>query len=88
VVSVYAIDVAPNHAGSPIYVTLQLHYRGSWHSASTTKFKLNAKSRAVIVFVYRGRGVIGIPSRVRVEFAGDADHLGRSSPWSFFKVVR
>jgi hypothetical protein len=85
---VYAIDVAPNHAGSPIDVTLQLHYRGSWHTASTTKFKLNAKSRAAIVFVYRDRGIIGIPSRVRVEFAGDADHLDRTSPWSFFEVVR
>jgi hypothetical protein len=85
---VYAIDVAPNHAGSPIDVTLQLHYRGSWHTASTTKFKLNAKSRAAIVFVYRDRGIIGIPSRVRVEFAGDADHLDRTSPWSFFEVVK
>ena len=84
---VFAVKLTPNHAGSPVFVTLQLHYRGSWHTASTTKFKLNAKSKAAIVFVYRDRGIIGIPTRVRVEFDGDADHLGRTSSWSYFKVI-
>src|SRR5262249_30970187 len=84
----YEIDLAPNHGGTRFFVPLQLPYRGSWHTASTTKFKLNAKSRAAIVFVYRDRGIIGIPSRVRVKFAGDSDHLRRTSPWSFFEVIR
>jgi hypothetical protein len=83
----YIVSVKPNHARSPVSVTLQVYAAGAWRTALTDKLTLNAKSKAGIVFYYRDARVIGLKTRVLAEFKGDADHAWKQSKWSYFKVT-
>jgi hypothetical protein len=82
-----AMKVSPNHRGKTVYVALQVYTGGSWRTAVKTKTRLNSKSEQAIAFIYRNSGVIGYKTRVDVRFPGDADHLARSSAWSYFRVT-
>ena len=83
----FGITVVPNHEGERVCFSLQLRIGGSWRTAiSCLRVHLSPRSRATAVFIYADRGVIGIPTRVRASFAGDGDHLGGKSAWSYFKV--
>jgi len=83
----YVVSVKPNHSGSSVYITLQIYASGAWRTALTGKYRLNSKSKAKIIFIYRDRGIIRYSTRVRARFPGDADHLARSSTWSYFRVT-
>jgi len=83
----FAMSVSPNHRGKTVYVTLQLYNTGRWQTVVKAKTRLNARSKQTIGFIYRTKSVIGFKSRVSVRFPGDADHLARSSRWSYFKVT-
>lgn len=83
----FGVTVVPNHAGKPVCFTLQLRTGGTWRTAiSCFRLRLSSRSTATAFFVYTDRGVIGIPTRVRASFAGDADHLGGKTAWSYFRV--
>jgi hypothetical protein len=83
----FSVTVIPNHAGKPVCFTLQLKVSGSWRTAiSCFRLRLSARSTATAFFVYANRKVIGIPTRLRAKFAGDADHFGGKTGWSYFKV--
>jgi hypothetical protein len=83
----FGVTVIPNHAGKRVCFTLQLRISGSWRTAiSCFRLRLSSRSTATAVFVYANREVIGIPTRVRASFAGDADHLGGKTAWLYFKV--
>ena len=84
----YAVSVSPNHAGKKVSFVLQLFASGRWQTATTVDGRLGPKSTRVEIFVYKNASIVGLPTRVRVRFGGDADHLGRTSKWSYFKVVR
>jgi len=84
---IVATIVAPNHRGKIVYVTLQVYAGGKWRTAVTTKARLNAKSEQALAFVYRDSGVIGLKTRIDVRFPGDADHLGRTSRWTYFRIT-
>jgi hypothetical protein len=83
----YAVKVSPNHAGKLVTFVLQLYASGAWRTALTVGGRLGPRSTRVEIFIYRNASVVGLPTRVHVRFGGDADHLGRTSPWSYFKVV-
>jgi hypothetical protein len=83
----YAVKVAPNHAGKQVMFVLQLYSSGAWRTALSVGGRLGPRSTRVEIFIYRNASVVGLPTRVHVRFGGDADHLGRTSPWSYFKVV-
>jgi hypothetical protein len=82
------VTVLPNHPGQYVYITLQVYVGGAWRTALAFKVRLNARSKAIVIFVYDSRKIIGIPTRARAQFKGDADHLGAYSSWSYFKVTR
>jgi hypothetical protein len=84
----YGIKVSPNHRGKNIYVTLQAFVGGSWRKELAVSGPLTSNSTQVVIFFYSGAGVVNVPLRTHVQFRGDADHLGRTSSWSYFRVTR
>jgi hypothetical protein len=83
----YVVTVVPNHGEERVCFTLQV-YVGRWRTAiECFRQRLNARSRAAAIFVYANRDVIGLRTRVRASFIGDADHLSASSSWAYFKVT-
>lgn len=83
----YRAVVSPNHAGQKVYFDLQVFVGGRWRLALSFGVRLSSKSKAVVIFIYRDRSVINVPTRAHVRFNNDADHLGRTSPWAYFKVT-
>jgi hypothetical protein len=84
----YGIKVSPNHRGKKISVTLQAFVGGGWRNQLSVSGPLSAHSTQIAIFFYSGTGVININLRAHVQFKGDADHLGRTSAWSYFRVAR
>jgi hypothetical protein len=74
--------VAPNHAGKPLRFVAQAFLRGAWRTIATGSFRIRA---AGSVTAYLGGLPRGVNFRARNEFRGDADHLGDSSPWQYFR---
>jgi Tol biopolymer transport system component len=83
----YTVTVTPNHRGRSVRFTLQLFRGGAWRTVLIFSERLNTKSRRTVIFVYGSPKVKGIPTRVRAQFLGDADHLRAYSSWSYFKVT-
>ena len=83
----YTATVVPNHHGKYVYFTLQGYLSGAWRTVDSFRLRLNSQSKRTVIFVYGNRKIIGIRWRVRAQFKGDVDHLGRTSPWSYFKVT-
>jgi hypothetical protein len=83
----YSATLTPSHAGQKLHFQLQLFYRGRWRDALRYKRELPGSGKLVEIFVYGDAGIVGLPTRVRSYFAGDADHLPVKAPWSYFKVV-
>ena len=83
----FGVTVIPNHSGRPVCFMLQVRISGTWRTAIPCfRLPLNSRSTATAFFVYVDRGVIGLPTRVRASMAGDADHRGGKTAWSYFKV--
>jgi len=83
----FAVTVQPNHAGRRVYFTIQIRYSGGWHAAGAFPGRLNRRSRVTQRLIYQSAAIIGLPTRIRVRFAGDADHVGARSRWAYFKVT-
>jgi hypothetical protein len=81
------VKVSPNHRGKKVSFELQLYASGAWRTALTVGGRLGPKSTRIELFIYRNASIVGLPTRVHVRFGGDADHIGRTSNWSYFKVV-
>jgi WD40-like Beta Propeller Repeat len=84
---IYAATIAPPHAGLQMHFTLQLRIGSHWQTALTFKREIPATGKLTETFIYRDSNVVGIPSRVRASFGGDADHLPAKTHWSYFKVI-
>ncbi len=84
----YGIKVSPNHRGKKIYVALQAFVGGAWRNQLSVSGPLTSKSTQLVIFFYNNSGVINVNLRTHVQFKGDADHLGRTSSWSYFRVTR
>ena len=84
----YAIKVGPNHRGKKMYVSLQAFVGGAWRNQLSVSGPLSAQSTQIAIFFYSGAGVINVNLRAHVQFKGDADHLGRTSSWSYFRVTK
>jgi hypothetical protein len=76
--------VAPNHAGSPLKFFAQQYYAGAWRLTATATFTITSSGSVSAELL---RTVRGGAYRVRVSFAGDADHLGSRSRWAYLKVT-
>jgi WD40 repeat protein len=82
----YSVAIAPPHGGLRMRFELELHVRGHWRSVLSYRREIPSTGKLTEIFIYRDAAVIGIPSRVRALFGGDADHLPARTRWSYFKV--
>lgn len=83
----YAVDLRPPHAGQKLHFELDLYYRGRWREVLQYKRELPIGGKLVQRLVYSNTSIVGLPTRVRSYFDGDADHLAVKSRWAYFKVV-
>jgi hypothetical protein len=83
----YSATLTPSHAGQKLHFELDLYYRGRWREVLRYKRDLPGDGKLVERFVYSNTSIVGLPTRVRSYFDGDADHLPVKAPWSYFKVV-
>jgi len=74
--------VRPNHAGRNLKFVAQRYYAGAWRLVASDSFPLDHDGRFYAYLITRTRGTY----RMRTVFAGDADHLGDSSPWAYFQI--
>jgi YVTN family beta-propeller protein len=75
--------VAPNHAGLGLKFVVQRYAAGAWRTIAIGSYPLQSNGSSYAYFYtntrasYRAHGV----------FAGDADHLGSTSAWKYFKFT-
>ena len=69
-------------------MALQAFVGGAWRNQLSVSGPLTSKSTQLVIFFYNNSGVINVNLRTHVQFKGDADHLGRTSSWSYFRVTR
>jgi hypothetical protein len=74
--------VKPNHAGYNLKFVAQQYYAGAWRAVASDTFPLGWDSTFYAYLITTSRGTY----RMRTVFAGDADHLGDSSPWAYFQI--
>ena len=72
--------VAPNHAGKSLKFMAQQHVSGGWRTIATANFRIKSTG-SVTAFLTARRGNF----RARNQFVGDADHLGDTSAWRYFR---
>jgi dipeptidyl aminopeptidase/acylaminoacyl peptidase len=83
----YVVSIAPDHSGMRLFFTLQLRINGRWRTVLDFAERIPDTNKIVEKFIYGNRSVIGLPTRVRAKFKGDADHLAARTAWSYFKVT-
>jgi YVTN family beta-propeller protein len=74
--------VTPNHAGLPLKFVAQVYAGGSWRALTSARFTIQGNGSA-----YARLDATRGSFRVRTVFAGDADHLGDSSPWAYLRIT-
>jgi hypothetical protein len=74
--------VRPNHAGLNLKFVAQRYYAGAWRLVASDAFPMDYDGRFYAYLITTTRGTY----RMRTVFAGDADHLGDSSPWAYFQI--
>jgi YVTN family beta-propeller protein len=76
-------SVAPNHAGLPLKFVVQLQISGTWRTMASNSFPMQSNGSAYAYFYANFRGSF----RTRCTFGDDADHLGDTSPWRYFRFT-
>lgn len=76
--------VKPNHAGLKLKFVAQRYYSGAWRTVASDSFPLEFDSTVYAYLISTTRGTY----RMRTVFAGDADHLGDTSPWAYLQITR
>jgi hypothetical protein len=72
--------VRPNPAGKSLRFIAQQHLNGGWRTIATANFRIKSTG-SVNAYLTAPRGTF----RARNQFVGDADHLGDTSAWRFFR---
>ncbi|WP_193611988.1 hypothetical protein [Nocardioides lijunqiniae] len=80
--------VSPNHAGDCLRFHLQFKVAGRWDRGSGTKCVRMSRSSRARVYLPGQPHLVGIPIRVRAEWAGDRVNLGRESDWQYARFSR
>jgi len=81
----FKVTVLPNHEGKKAMVE---GWRwdgshGKWVKAGSKAYKLD-KGSTVIAYA---SGSVGVKYAIRATFAGDADHAGSTTDWSYFQFT-
>ena len=81
----YWFTVKPKHPSAKVVVTIDYLASGSWHNLGSKTFQLRKDGTdEIFIDVTGGKG---LRLRVRSQFKSDADHIGATSPYSFFRFV-
>jgi hypothetical protein len=75
--------VTPNHAGQFLKFVAQRQVGRRWRTFDTGTFGIESTGAAYVIVRIRARGNI----RIKATFAGDADHLGSTSPWAYARIT-
>jgi hypothetical protein len=75
------VKLRPLHPGVKWTAAVQYYGNGKWRSLGKATYKLERDGDAAIFL----NAVTGYRYRVRGHFDGDADHLGATSKWNYFK---
>lgn len=82
----YGSAVGPNKKGQCLYFRAQFHVHGHWGYDSTSGcIALNNKSGAGVFM--KGKGLAGIPIRIRSEWGGDVLNTRANATWSYAKFT-
>jgi hypothetical protein len=76
--------VAPNHYGYPLKFIAQRDTGRRWKTVTTGSFAIGPDGSAYAILYNLAPGA---RYRVKVVFAGDADHVGNSSGWAYLKIT-
>jgi hypothetical protein len=74
--------VKPNHAGHNLKFVAQTYWNGAWRGVASDTFPIEFDGTVLAYLISTTRGTY----RMRTVFAGDADHLGDTSPWAYFQI--
>jgi hypothetical protein len=83
----FAVSSTPALPKHVTGVVVQARIGGIWRKAVAGSVRVGANGRLLLVIFYNGRGVVGVPQRIRFSFAKDAAHLGNTSAWVQFRVT-
>lgn len=78
---------APLHANRTFTIVVQVHTSSGWTTAVRGSHTSGSSGKLIVHITYANRGVIGHQQRFNVSMGGDADHLGNTSAWSYFRVT-
>jgi FG-GAP-like repeat len=77
----FYVKLKPPHPGSKWVATVQYHGKKGWRPLGQATYGFERDGDAAIYL----NAVTGYRYRVRGHWAGDADHLGATSPWRYFR---
>lgn len=80
-------DVAPDHAGDPVALRLELFLKHHWTETQDVTARLKQGSR--VTFAFKGRPELrGVPLRFRTLWKGDDENEPSMSTWAYGRFVR
>jgi hypothetical protein len=77
----FYVKLKPPHPGSKWVATVQYLGKRSWRPLGQATYKFEHDGDAAIYL----NAVTGYRYRVRGHWAGDADHLGATGAWQYFR---
>jgi hypothetical protein len=77
----FYVKVRPPHPGAKWTAIAQYYGNGKWRPLGKGNYRLERDGDAAIYL----NAVTGYRYRVRGHFAGDADHLGATTTWNYFR---
>ena len=77
----FYVKLKPPHPGSSWVATVQYHGKQRWRQLGQATYTFERDGDAAIYL----SAVQGYHYRVRGHWKGDADHLGATSPWRYFR---
>jgi WD40 repeat protein len=83
----FAVSTTPALPKHVTGVVVQARIGGIWRKVLSGSQRVGANGKLLLVIFYNGRGVVGVPQRIRFTFAKDAAHLGNTSAWVKFRVT-
>jgi hypothetical protein len=75
--------VVPNHSGRPLKFVVQRYSGGAWRTATTGTYPIEFNGSSYAWFFT----TLKASYRVHCVFGGDADHLGSTSTWKYFRFT-
>jgi hypothetical protein len=79
----FYVNLRPPHPGSKWVATVQYRGKTRWRPLGQAAYRFERDGDAAIYL----NAVTGYHYRVRGHWAGDADHLGATSPWRYFRYT-